>query len=52
MFEPSHMQYEAVREQRDGLGEPSLAEMVEKSINILSRNTEQGYFLYVEGKAF
>ena len=43
------MQYEAVREERDILGEPSLAEMVEKSINILSRNTEQGYFLYVEG---
>ena len=33
----------------EAAGEPSLAEMTEKAIRILSRNTE-GYFLVVEGK--
>ncbi|MEX6724664.1 alkaline phosphatase [Parapedomonas caeni] len=47
LFEPSHMQYEADRA-RDGAGEPSLAEMVETAIRMLSRNP-QGYVLMVEG---
>ena len=47
LFQPSHMKYEAMRHS-DRTGEPSLGETVEKSIDILSRNTEHGYFLYVE----
>ncbi|CAM5591736.1 hypothetical protein MAUB1S_09991 [Mycolicibacterium aubagnense] len=47
LFEPSHMQYEHDRP-GDKAGEPSLAEMAEKSIDILSRNPE-GYVLLVEG---
>ena len=48
LFQPSHMQYDALRH-LDPLGEPSLAEMVDKSIDILSKNKEHGYFLHVEG---
>ncbi|MCW5627138.1 MAG: alkaline phosphatase, partial [Burkholderiales bacterium] len=47
LFEPSHMRFEADRA-RDGAGEPSLADMAEKAVRILSRN-ENGYFLMVEG---
>ncbi|NKB37118.1 MAG: alkaline phosphatase [Gammaproteobacteria bacterium] len=47
LFEPSHMQFEADR-QNDGAGEPSLAEMTSKAIDILKQN-EKGYFLMVEG---
>ena len=47
LFEPSHMQYEHDRA-GDEAGEPSLAEMAEKTIDILSRNPE-GYVLLVEG---
>lgn len=46
LFERSHMQYETDRES-DGAGEPSLAEMTAKSIDILSRE-RNGYFLMVE----
>ena len=46
LFEPSHMQYEL---DRNSTAEPSLAEMVEKSINILKKN-RKGFFLEVEGK--
>jgi alkaline phosphatase len=46
LFEPSHMQYEADRVK--DLNEPSLTELVEKSINMLSKSPE-GYFLFVEG---
>ena len=45
------MHFEALRP-FDLMKEPSLAEMVDKSINILSRNTENGYFLLVEGKLY
>ena len=47
LFEPSHMQYDYDRA-GDKAGEPSLAEMAEKAIDILSRNPE-GYVLLVEG---
>ncbi|XP_077982848.1 alkaline phosphatase, tissue-nonspecific isozyme-like [Glandiceps talaboti] len=43
LFEYDHMQYEA-----DRTNEPSLAEMTEKAIEILSQH-EQGYVLLVEG---
>jgi alkaline phosphatase len=46
LFEPSHMQYELDRSSDTG-GEPSLAEMTGKSIEILKKNTK-GYFLMVE----
>lgn len=46
LFEPSHMKYEADRKQ-DGAGEPSLAEMTSKAIDVLNNN-HQGYFLMVE----
>jgi alkaline phosphatase len=45
LFEPSHMQYELNRVK--DLNEPSLTELVEKSINLLSKSSE-GYFLFVE----
>ena len=47
LFEPSHMQFETDRHE-DGAGEPSLAEMTRKAIELLSKNSK-GYFLMVEG---
>ena len=47
LFEPSHMQFEVDRE-KDGAGEPSLAEMTGKAIQILQKN-KKGFFLMVEG---
>jgi alkaline phosphatase len=47
LFERSHMEYEYDRP-RDTAGEPSLAQMAEKSIDILSKNPE-GYLLMIEG---
>jgi len=47
LFEPSHMQYEVDRG-NDTAGEPSIAEMTEKAIEILRKNPK-GYFLFVEG---
>lgn len=47
LFNGSHMQYEADRA-GDAGGEPSLAEMTAKAIEILEKN-EQGYVLMVEG---
>ncbi len=48
LFEPSHVQYEADREKMDGAGEPSIAEMTDKAIDILQKN-KKGFFLMVEG---
>lgn len=47
LFNESHMQYEADRA-NDVAGEPSIAEMTEKAIDILDNNSE-GFFLMVEG---
>jgi alkaline phosphatase len=47
LFEPSHMQYEADRP-ADLAGEPSLAEMTAKAIEVLKKN-RKGYYLMVEG---
>ena len=48
LFESTnHMEYEADRLKDTG-GEPSLTEMTEKAIQILSKN-KKGYFLMVEG---
>ena len=47
LFESSHMEYEADRAADRG-GEPSLTEMTEKAIHILSKNPK-GFFLNVEG---
>ncbi|MCX7036366.1 MAG: alkaline phosphatase [Proteobacteria bacterium] len=47
LFEPSHMKYEADRAQDKG-GEPSLAEMTTKAIQMLQKN-RKGYYLMVEG---
>ncbi|MYM62361.1 alkaline phosphatase [Pseudomaricurvus sp. HS19] len=46
LFNESHMQYEADRG-NDIAGEPSIAEMTTKAINILDNN-HKGYFLMVE----
>ena len=46
LFNESHMQYEADRE-NDIAGEPSLAEMTAKAIDILDNN-EKGFFLSIE----
>lgn len=47
LFEPSHMKYDHDRP-KDAAGEPTLAEMTSKSIDILSQN-KKGFFLMVEG---
>nr|XP_022338383.1 alkaline phosphatase, tissue-nonspecific isozyme-like [Crassostrea virginica] len=47
LFESSHMDYEYRRDSGPS-GEPSLAEMTKKAIEILSRN-DNGFFLLVEG---
>ncbi len=47
LFNPSHMEFEADRSADIG-GEPSLAAMTEKALQIL-QNKDEGYFLYVEG---
>ncbi len=47
LFDPSHMEYEADRA-KDAAGEPSLAEMTAKAIEIL-RQDKDGFFLMVEG---
>jgi alkaline phosphatase len=47
LFNRSHMQYEHDRPGDTG-GEPSLAEMTEKAIDILSQNPE-GFLLLIEG---
>jgi len=47
LFNGSHMQYEADRESDAG-GEPSIAEMTVKAIDILEKN-EDGFVLMVEG---
>ncbi|MGZ8248032.1 alkaline phosphatase [Methylomagnum sp.] len=47
LFERSHMHYEADRN-LDPAGEPSLAEMTKKAIEILSKN-KKGYYLMIEG---
>ena len=47
LFEPGHMRHEADRS-RDAAGEPSLAEMTQKAIELLARE-RKGYFLMVEG---
>ncbi len=47
LFAPSHMNFETDRA-ADKAGEPSLAEMTEKAIEILSRK-KNGFFLMVEG---
>lgn len=49
LFNYDHMKYEHDRKQEEPLMEPSLSEMVEKALGILQRNTEHGYFLFVEG---
>lgn len=47
LFEPSHMQYELNRSQ-DEAGEPSLTDLTETSINMLSQKNKP-YFLMIEG---
>lgn len=47
LFEPSHMKYEADRAEDKG-GEPSLAEMTTKAIQMLQKN-RKGYYMMVEG---
>ncbi|XP_074647647.1 alkaline phosphatase-like [Tubulanus polymorphus] len=47
LFEYSHMQYEGER-LNDTAGEPSIAEMTKKAIEILKKN-KNGFFLLVEG---
>jgi alkaline phosphatase len=47
LFNASHMQYEADRKKKDKGGEPSLAEMTSKAIDILSKNPK-GFYLQVE----
>ena len=47
LFEISHMEYDHDRP-KDKAGEPSLAEMADKAIDILAKNPE-GYVLLIEG---
>lgn len=47
LFNSSHMEYDYDRTEAGVKGEPSLAEMTAKSIDILKKNTK-GYVLIVE----
>jgi alkaline phosphatase len=47
LFEPSHMHYDVDRP-GDAAGEPTLAEMTTKAIQVLAKN-RRGYYLMVEG---
>jgi alkaline phosphatase len=47
LFDPSHLEFEVDRGKDTG-GEPSLSEMTERAIQLLSRNPK-GYVLMVEG---
>lgn len=47
LFHPGHMQYDNDRN-KGASGEPSLAEMTKKGIEILKKN-DKGFFLMVEG---
>jgi len=47
LFEPSHMRYDTDRS-LDQAGEPSLAEMTVKAIEVLRKN-KKGFYLMVEG---
>ena len=47
LFQPSHMRYDIDRK-LDAAGEPSLAEMTAKAIEILKKN-KKGFYLMVEG---
>jgi len=47
LFQPSHMRYSADRH-LDGGGEPTLAEMTSKAIEVLKKN-KKGFYLMVEG---
>ena len=49
LFNPSHMEFEVDRKDDVG-GEPSIAEMTEKAIQILRKNPA-GFFLLVEGRS-
>ena len=51
LFENSHMNFEFERKDpnHEVAGEPSLEEMTEKAIKILSKNPN-GFFLLVEGR--
>jgi alkaline phosphatase len=46
LFEPSHVQFEADRA-RDPAGEPSLTEMTDKALRMLTKD-HHGFFLHVE----
>lgn len=46
LFEPSHMRYEADRA-TDVAGEPSLAEMTTKALDVLKKN-KKGFYLMIE----
>lgn len=47
LFEQDHMQYELERD-KSGKGEPSLAGLTKKAIQVLQTN-DKGFFLLVEG---
>lgn len=49
LFAYSHMDFDVDRN-TNGTGDPSLAEMTIKALQILAKNPE-GYFLFVEGKS-
>ncbi|OWF56050.1 alkaline phosphatase-like [Mizuhopecten yessoensis] len=51
LFDASHMQYELDRKdpKYEVAGEPSIAEMTKKAIQVLQRNHDKGFFLLVEG---
>lgn len=48
LFNKDHMNYDLDRTNKS-IDEPSLAQMTEKAISVLAKNTNKGYFLMVEG---
>lgn len=48
LFNPSHMDFDLLRRETGPTSEPSLAEMVDKAIDILEEG-DNGFILIVEG---
>uniref|UniRef100_A0A0K0FMV5 alkaline phosphatase n=1 Tax=Strongyloides venezuelensis TaxID=75913 RepID=A0A0K0FMV5_STRVS len=49
VFSPSHLEYFETKDELDKETQPTLEEMTESAIKLLSKDNDNGYFLMVEG---
>uniref|UniRef100_A0A0K0DS39 alkaline phosphatase n=1 Tax=Strongyloides stercoralis TaxID=6248 RepID=A0A0K0DS39_STRER len=49
IFSPSHLKYYELKNELDKETQPTLEEMTESAIKLLSKNNHNGYFLLIEG---